>query len=158
MKEYEITLTYLNGKYYLALRTDEVGMFAVSDDGYKFDTPRPYVWDDGSVLENYNTMQRWVRHKDGLFLVYNRKGAHNDHVFRHRAPLFMTRFDEDRQCLIRSEEIILVPETGARLGNFFVTDVSENEVWVSVAEWMQPVGCEKYGSDNSIWRTKILFE
>jgi len=155
---YEPSMTYLDGKYYIALRTDEIGMFAVSDDGYHFDTPRPYVWDDGSVLENYNTMQRWVRHPDGLFLVYNRKGAHNDHVFRHRAPLFMTRFDEDRQCLIRDEEIVVVPELGARLGNFYVTDVSDKEAWITVGEWMQPVGCEKYGSDNSIWRTKILFE
>lgn len=155
---YEPSMARLGDKYYIALRSDEIGMFAVSEDGYHFDEPRPYVWDDGSVLENYNTMQRWVRNPDGLFLVYNRKGAHNDHVFRHRAPLFMTRFDEDRQCLIRSEEIVVVPELGARLGNFCVTDVSDKEAWITVGEWMQPEGCEKYGSDNSLWITRIFFE
>jgi len=154
----EPSMAKLGDKYYMALRTDEVGMFAVSHDGYHFDKPRPWVWDDGTVLENYNTQQRWVRNSDGLFLVYTRKTPNNNHVFRNRAPLFMTRFDEDRQCLIRSEEIIAVPELGARLGNFTVTDVSSKEAWIVVAEWMQYIGCEKYGSDNSIWRTKILFQ
>jgi len=117
-------------------------------------------------LENYNTQQRWVRSANSLYLVYTRKNGHNGHVFRHRAPLYITRFDEERQCLIRAEEEILVPELGARLGNFTVTDVSDKESWVVVAEWMQnlgceieqKVGCETYGSDNSIWRSKVLFE
>ena len=53
---------------------------------------------------------------------------------------------------------------GARLGNFGVTDVSESEAWVSVAEWMQcnATGpdqwktCMQYGSDNAIWRTRVV--
>lgn len=160
----EPSLARLNGKYYLTLRTDEQGLMALSDDGYTFSEPQPWRWDDGSILENYNTQQRWVRFEDGLFLVYTRRGAHNDHVFRHRAPLFMARFDEDRLCLIRASEVILVPEMGARLGNFGVTDVSECEAWVSVAEWMQcDAGgpeqwriCAQYGSDNAIWRARVV--
>lgn len=155
----EPSLVKSGNKYYVTLRTDEVGLFAVSEDGYHFNEPKPWMWDDGSVLENYNTQQRWIRSADGgLYLVYTRKNGHNDHIFRHRAPLYITRFDEDRQCLIRAEEEILVPELGARLGNFTVTDVSDKESWVVVAEWMQNPGCEKYGSDNSIWRSKVLFE
>lgn len=151
----EPSMARLGGRYFLTLRTDEQGMLAVGDSPYAFSDPAPWKWDDGETVENYNTMQRWVRFPDGLFLVYTRRGAHNDHVFRHRAPLFMTRFDEDRCCLIRSEEVILVPELGARLGNFSVTDVSDAEVWLTTAEWMQPRGCEAYGSDNSIWRVCI---
>ena len=151
----EPTVSELHGTYYLTIRTDEIGLLSASSDGYTFSKPEPWHWVDGSVLENYNTMQRWVRSPDGLFLVYTRRGAHNDHVFRHRAPLFMARFDEKRLCLERDTEVILVPEMGARLGNFFVTEVSERETWVSAAEWMQPEGCERYGSDNSIWIAKI---
>lgn len=160
---YEPSLAKLNGKYYLTLRTDEVGVYAVSGDGYNFSETKPYVWDDGSVLENYNTQQHWVINKDGLFLAYTRKGAHNDHVFRHRAPIFMTRFDEERECLIRDEEIILVPELGARLGNFWATEPNDDEAWVITAEWMQSWGektgiCEKYGSDNSLWLARVYWE
>ncbi len=154
----EPSLAYLNGKYYMTIRTDEVGLWAVSDDGLHFSKPEPWRWDDGSVLENYNTQQHWVCNKNGLFLTYTRKDALNGHVFRHRAPIFMTRFDEERKCLIRKEEVILVPELGARLGNYNVNIATEKENWLVTAEWMQPIGCEKYGSDNSIWWIKISFE
>lgn len=69
----------------------------------------------------------------------------------------MSRFDEERKCLIRNSEVILVPELGARLGNFNVIERSKDESWLITAEWMQPIGCEKYGSDNSIWIAKIKF-
>lgn len=48
-----------------------------------------------------------------------------------------------------------MPEQGARLGNFGVTPVSPEETWVTAAEWMQPAGVEKRGSDNSVWVAKI---
>ena len=32
-------------------------------------------------------------HSEGIFLVYTRKGVGSDHVFRHRAPLFMAQVD-----------------------------------------------------------------
>ncbi len=160
----EPSVAAFDGKYYMTIRTDEQGLLAVSEDGYTFSAPQPWRYDDGSILPNYNTQHRWVRFADGLFLVYTRRGAHNDHVFRHRAPLFMARFDEDRQCLIRKSEIIAVPEMGARLGNFGVVDVNGREAWISVAEWMQSNAsgpdqwkmCAQYGSDNAIWRTRIV--
>ena len=154
----EPSVARLGDKHYMTIRSDEYGLLSVSDDGLNYSEPTPWKWDDGSILENYNTMQRWIRHKDALYLIYTRRGANNDHVFRHRAPLFMARFDEENLCLVRDSEISLVPELGARLGNFFVTDISDKEFWLLTAEWMQPAGCEKYGSDNSIWLVKILFE
>ena len=89
-----------------------------------------------------------------LFDIHQTNGL-NDHVFRNRAPLYMTRFDDKRGCLVRNEEIILVPELGARLGNFSVTDISPNEAVLTVAECMQPAGCDKYVSDNSIWVVRV---
>ncbi len=76
----------------------------------------------------------------------------------------MARIDEDRGCLLRDTGVILVPELGARFGNFTVTDVSENEFWLVSAEWMQNYKgkdwrfCKQFGSDNAIWRAKIRFE
>lgn len=151
----EPSLTEFQGKYYLTLRNDVRGYVTSSKDGQTFDQPVPWTFDDGEELGSYNTQQHWVSHSDGLYLVYTRRGANNDHVFRNRAPLFMAKVDPDQLQVIRSTEKILVPEKGARLGNFGVTEVSKEETWVTCAEWMQPVGVEKHGSDNSIHIVKL---
>jgi len=142
----------------LTLRNDVRGYVAAGEDGLHFCEPRPWTFDDGSDLGNYNTQQHWVTHSDALFLVYTRRGADNDHVFRHRAPLFMAQVDPERLCVLRDTERVLVPERGARLGNFGVCDVDERETWVVVTEWMQPVGCEQYGSDNSVYVARIVWD
>ena len=82
---------------------------------------------------------------------------------RHRAPLFMAQVDTEQLRVIRDTEQVIIPERGARLGNFGVTRISERESWVVAAEWMQTTlpdpfdctVCEKYGSDNSIWLARI---
>ena len=162
---YEPSLTRFQGRYFLTLRNDSAGYVTVSKDGLHFDPPQKWLWDDGTDLGNYNTQQHWVTHSDGLFLVYTRKGANNDHVFRHRAPLFIAQVDPVKLRVIRSTERVLVPESGARLGNFAVTDVSEYETWVTVAEWMQTWGPKivippdnKYGADNSVYAARILWD
>ncbi len=152
---YEPSLTRWGGKFYLTMRNDERGYVSISDDGLHFEPQRTWTFDDGSDLGNYNTQQHWVTHRDGLFLVYTRRGADNDHVFRHRAPLFIGRVDPESLHVIRDSEQVLVPERGARLGNFGVVDVSPDETWVTVTEWMQPRGVEKHGSDNSIFVAKL---
>lgn len=151
----EPSLAKFNGRFFLTIRNDQRGYVTSGPDGLCFDEPQPWTFDDGSELGNYNTQQHWVAHRDGLFLVYTRRGADNDHVFRHRAPLFMARVDPDRLCVLRSTERVLVPERGARLGNFGVTEVGPDETWVTAAEWMQPRGVEKRGSDNCVWVAKI---
>jgi len=147
----EPSLTKFNGEYFMTIRNDNKGFVARSSDGQQFNNYQPWTFNDGSELGSYNTQQHWVRHSDALFLVYTRRGANNDHVFRHRAPLFMAQVDPEKLCVIRETEQILVPERGARLGNFGVTDISPHETWVSVAEWMQPHGVDKYGSDGSVY-------
>ena len=67
----------------------------------------------------------------------------------------MAEVDTDRLCVIRSSERIMVPERGARLGNFGVTEVGPDETWITVSEWMQPKGVEKYGSDGSVFIARI---
>lgn len=152
---YEPSLTRHEGRFYLTMRNDDHGYVSVSDDGLQYDPPRRWTFDDGQDLGNYNTQQHWVSHANGLFLVYTRRGADNDHVFRHRAPLFIARVDPQKLHVIRSTEQVLVPEHGARLGNFGVVEVSPQETWVTVAEWMQPAGVERYGSDNRVHVVKL---
>jgi lysophospholipase L1-like esterase len=162
---YEPSLTRCAGLYYLTLRNDTAGYVCTSDDGLHFGAIQPWKFDDGSELGSYNTQQHWVTHKDRLYLVYTRKGAHNDHVMRHRAPLFMAEVDQKTLAVKRATENILVPERGARLGNFAITEVSENETWVTVAEWMQThspniiiTPDNAFGADNSVYAARILWK
>ena len=154
---HEPSLAYFNGNYFLTIRNDKQGFVTQSTDGLNFEPIKPWTFDDDAELGNYNTQQHWVTHSDALYLVYTRRGASNDHVFRHRAPLFMAEVDPEKLSGIRETEQILVPERGARLGNFGVVDISPKETWVTVSEWMQPEGVEKYGSDGSVYVARILW-
>jgi hypothetical protein len=162
----EPSLTRFRGKYYLAVRHDDTGYCTTSDDGLQFGQFEPWKWDDGTDLGNYNTQTHWVNHSDALYLVYTRKGANNDHVFRNRAPLFIAEIDPQTLRVKRATEKILIPELGARYGNFGVTEVSENETWVTETEWMQtwkqasvviPVD-NKWGAKNRVYAARILWE
>lgn len=163
---YEPSVAEFGGRYFLTMRNDDHGYVSVSEgrDSLSFSPPKKWTFDDGSDLGNYNTQQHWVCHpRHGLWLVYTRKGANNDHVFRHRAPVFIAKVDPEKLHIIRSTEQILVPEKGARLGNFGVTEISENETWVTAAEWMQGPGPNYHdpkplvarGADNRIWVAKV---
>lgn len=154
---YEPSVMAYRGEFFVCLRNDVTGYVAKSRDGLRYEKPVPLRFDDGELLENYNTQQHWVRGGGKLYLVYTRRGLNNDHVFRHRAPLVIGEFDPERMCILRDTEQIAVPERGARLGNFGCTHVHENESYVIASEWMQPAGCEKYGSDNSVFIAKITF-
>jgi hypothetical protein len=184
----EPSLTRFQGRFFLTLRNDQRGYVTSGDDGLHYPPARPWTFDDGTELGNYNTQQHWVTHGAALFLVYTRRGLNNDHVFRHRAPLVMAQVDPDRLCVIRDTERVIVPERGARLGNFAVTEVSDHETWVTVSEWMQNGGnaarimlqklgrtlpadgsaprstqnygpeCECFGSDNTVWISRLNWE
>ena len=153
----EPSLARLGGKVYLTLRSDEMGLWCDSDDGLTFTAPRPWTWTDGRMIGNKNTQQHWIQCEKGLFLAYTREDATNGHVFRNRAPIYMARFDPAQGGLVRATERPLVPELGARLGNFCVHGLP-GESWLVTAEWMQPVGCGRYGSDNSLWLVKVKFK
>jgi hypothetical protein len=67
----------------------------------------------------------------------------------------MAQVDPDNLCVIRETERILVPERGATLGNFGITDINQYETWVTTAEVMLRPGTEKYGSDGSVFAARI---
>ncbi|MEX2188936.1 MAG: exo-alpha-sialidase [Pirellulales bacterium] len=152
---HEPSLARWGGEFFLTIRNDDLAYVTRSRDGQQFAPIRPWTFDDGEPLGSYNTQQHWVVHRDALYLVYTRRGANNDHIFRHRAPLFIARVDTKRLRVLRETERVLVPERGPRMGNFGVTNVNENETWVTVAEWMQPNGVEKRGADGSVFVARI---
>ncbi len=162
----EPSLTRFQGRYFLTMRHDRAAYVSTSDDGLHFSEPRPWLWDDGTDLGSYNTQAHWVTHDDALHLVYTRRGANNDHIPRNRAPLFIGQVNPETLRVMRATERELMPQRGAKLGNFGVTEVNENETWVTDAEWMQTTGpnyadftqCMKYGSDNAVFAARIQWK
>lgn len=155
---FEPSIAAVGGKYFMTLRTDEKGCVCAGDDAFSLREVKPWQWEDGREIGNYNTQQHFVTLNGHLYLVYTRRGAHNDHIFRHRAPLFIAQVDIERLCLLKETERIVVPQRGARLGNFGVSQIGDNEALVTVTEWMQPVGCERYGADNAFFIARIMEE
>jgi hypothetical protein len=159
----EPSLTKFGSLYYMTMRNDQRAYVSTSSDGQHFSEPKAWTWDDGTDLGSYNTQAHWVTHDDALFLVYTRRGANNDHIPRNRAPLFIGRVDTETLAVIRDSESELMPQRGAKLGNFGVTEVNEHETWVTDAEWMQTTGpnyadyaqCMKHGSDNAVFASRI---
>ena len=145
----EPSVIYHDGVYRMCIRHDECGLLAKSTDGLNYTDLQLLKWDDGSIVQNYNTQQHFMKVGGDLYLVYTRRAGNNDRVFRHRAPLFAAKVENMR--LVRDSEIVLTPERGARCGNFGAISMEDGRGMVMVTEWMQPVGCEKYGSDNSIF-------
>jgi len=160
----EPSVTGFGGQFFLTLRNDQKGYVSVSPDGLDYSEPKPWRWEDGEEIGNYNTQQHWMVGGGKLYLVYTRRAGTNDHVFRHRAPLFAAQVDPEKLCLVRATEVVVVPERGSRLGNFGVTHVSDSESWVIVTEWMQSNGgkdswkkCEQHGGNNRIWLSRITW-
>lgn len=130
----EPSIALYNGTYYLTIRNDVKGYVTTSKDGMHYEPIKDWTFDDGAELGSYNTQQHWLTHSDGLFLIYTRRGANNDNVFRNRAPLFMAQVDPEKLVVMRETEKILMPNTGATFGNFGATTVNQNESWVTDAE------------------------
>ncbi|HRJ70569.1 MAG TPA: hypothetical protein PLS03_00010 [Terrimicrobiaceae bacterium] len=160
---YEPSLTQYRGRYFVTLRNDVRGYVASGPDGLHFDQPVPWTFDDGQELGSYNTQQHWVTHSGGLFLTYTRRGADNDEIIRHRAPLFMAQVDPDRLCVLRATERVVVPKLGAQLGNFGTVNVTPDESWLITSECMQgdaktPFNlelAEQRGGNNRIYLARI---
>ncbi len=136
---YEPSVIGFAGRYFLTLRADHSAFVSHSQDGLNYEPVIEWTFDDGKVLGSYNAQQHWVVHRDELYLIYTRRGANNDHVFRHRAPLFIGRVDVERLCVLRDSERILMPETGLDLaGGFGVVAVGPHETWVFSSEMAFP--------------------
>jgi hypothetical protein len=134
---HEPSLIRHGGRYLLTLRNDLRGYVAESTDGLRFSEAKPWAFDDGSELGSYNTQQHWLAHGDTLFLVYTRRSELSNGVVRHRAPLFMAEVDPDRLCVRRDTERVVIPENGARMGNFCTVPIAPDEAWIITGEWLQ---------------------
>ncbi len=154
---YEPSLIRSGGRYCLTIRNDERGYVTCSDDGLHFRPIKPWLFDDGAELGSYNTQQHWLAARDGLFLVYTRRGANNDHVIRHRAPLFMAQVDPQRLCVLRDTERVLVPERGATLGNFGAAAITDNEAWVTVSEGIWNDDARRRGAEGSTFLARVTW-
>lgn len=151
----EPSLIELGGRFFLTLRNDIRGYVSVSADGLQYEEPQPWVFDDGAELGSYNTQQHWLAHRDALFLVYTRRGAGNDHIVRHRAPLFMAQVDPASLRVLRHTEKIVIPERGAEMGNFGCARISGAESWVTVSEGMFMKDSVKRGAEGATFVARI---
>ncbi len=155
----EPSLIQFRGRYYLTIRNDEKGYVTAGDDGLHFAPLKPWTFDDGAELGSYNTQQHWLAHGDGLFLAYTRRGADNDHIFRHRAPLFIAQVDPDRLCVLRATEAVLIPERGATMGNFGAGPITARESWVTVGEGMFfPEVYKKGGATGAVFVARVRWQ
>jgi len=148
----EPSITQFKGKFYLTIRAeDNHGYNSVSDDGLHYAEKKAWEWDDGKPVLMSTTQQHWLTHSDGLFLVYTRKDASNTGVLRWRSPLWVAQVDPEKRCLIRSTERVALPLVGdgvkdpnnvALMGNFNITNISRDESWVTVGEWLPRQGAK----------------
>ncbi|MCB1079966.1 MAG: lysophospholipase, partial [Verrucomicrobiae bacterium] len=127
-------------------------------DGLHFADAKPWTFDDGGELGSYNTQQHWLVHSDGLYLVYTRRGANNDHIVRHRAPLFMAAVDPATLRVIRSTERVIIPERGAEMGNFGACAIDANESWVTVSEGMFMKDSKARGAEGATFVARIRWD
>ncbi|MFP6618449.1 MAG: sialidase family protein, partial [Pirellulaceae bacterium] len=151
---YEPSLAVFQGKYFLTMRANHSAFVTSGTDGIHFHPIREWTFDDGKPLGSYNTQQHWVTMGNGLFLVYTRQGANNDHIMRHRAPLFIAQVNPDTLQVIRATERILIAENQATLGNSGICRISNTESWVTCGEGLLRLGKRK-GELNQVLFVKI---
>ncbi|WP_254053955.1 GDSL-type esterase/lipase family protein [Singulisphaera sp. GP187] len=155
---YEPSLIRAGGRYFLTIRNDLKGYVTAGDDGLHYRPVKAWTFDDDQELGSYNTQQHWLAHGDCLFLIYTRRGANNDHIMRHRAPLFLAQVDPQRLSVIRETERVLVPERGAELGNFGAAAISDRESWVTVSEGLWDQKARERGAKGALFVARVLWE
>ncbi len=153
----EPSIIRFQGRYYLTVRSDSRAYVAVSGDGLQFPPLREWLFDDGAPLGSYNTQQHWLAHSDGLFLAYTRRGAGNDHVFRHRAPLFLAQVDPATLRVVRATEKILMRDRGATFGNFGAAAIDPAESWVTDAEGMFFEVARQRGAEGALLLARVIW-
>lgn len=109
----EPSIVQFGDKFYLTIRAEDGrGYLATSSDGLNWAEPQAWSWDDGEPLDMSTTQQHWLKHSDGLYLVYMRKAAENANVMRWRAPLYLALVDKKTMRLVRSTEQTVFPLIG----------------------------------------------
>ncbi len=98
-----------------------------------------------------------MAHSDGLFLLYTRRRANNDHINRHRAPLFIAQVDPAKLQVVRESEQVLVPERGAMMGNFGATNVTAAESWAVVCEHFRKDEARQRGAKGALFVSRVIW-
>ena len=142
----EPSVTKFNDRYFMTIRAeDDRGYVSVSEDGIHYAPQKAWSFDDGEPLTMSTTQQHWLTHSDALYLVSTRKDKSNQNVIRWRSPLWMARVDPETLTLIRSTEQVALPLVGdgvnepdevPLMGNFHTVNVSPEESWITVGEWL----------------------
>lgn len=153
----EPSIAYHRGQYYLTIRNDLRAYVTRSNDGLTWEPIRPWTFDDGKDLGSYNTQAHWLAHSEGLFLLYTRRGANNDHVIRNGAPLFMAQVDPEKLHVVRSTERVILPERGGEYRNFGARAMSDRESWVTVGEGVWDDDARRRGADGSLFVARIIW-
>jgi hypothetical protein len=148
----EPSLVKIKEKWLLTMRSDKTAFVATSEDGLHYHGLKQWTFDDGSRLGSYNTQQHWAVLTDKLYLIYTRPNGKNDHVFRHRAPLYIARVDPEMVTVLKATERVCVSEEGVALGNFGVTLVDQDEVWVVSSEYHRD---DSPDNKNRVWVAKL---
>ena len=154
---YEPSVCEFNGRFYLTMRGEQNGHVTYSEDGLNYHDTTEWKFDDGNPLLSANAQQHWIVQKNGLYLVYSRKGAANDHVFRNRAPVFIAKVDTETMHVVRATEQVLMPETGLDLtGGFAPVNLNDNETWVVSSEMAFPES--RKDENNRVLLARILWK
>jgi hypothetical protein len=142
----EPSVTRFGGKFHITIRAEDGhGYHSTSANGLDWQPKQQWTWDDGTKVPMSTTQQHWLTHSEGLFLVYTRKDQSNSGVIRWRSPLWLAQVNSKTGRLIKATEQVVLPVMGdgvkdansvALMGNFNVTNVSPDESWVTVGEWM----------------------
>jgi hypothetical protein len=151
----EPSIVDFQGTYYLTLRNVHGAFVTTSQDGLHFQPVQAWTFDDGKDLGSYETQAHWLTHDGGLFLVYTRKGANNDHIARNRAPMFMAQVDTQKLQVIRKTEQVVLPERGVMLGNFGAAAITAEESWITDAEFIQNGKKHPRGADGTVWLGRV---
>ena len=148
----EPSVTRFKDRFYMTIRAeDDRGYVSISEDGLNYQPQKAWTWDDGEPLTMSTTQQHWLTHSEALYLVYTRKDEINANVIRWRSPLWMARVDPDTLTLIKSTERVVHPLVGdgindpdhvPLMGNFHITNISPDESWITVGEWMPRAGAK----------------
>lgn len=134
-----------------------MGYVTTSKDCFHWEPVKPWVFDDGKNIGSYNTQTHWLVHSDAIFLTYTRKGANNDHIPRNRAPLFIAQVDPINLQVMRATEQVLIPERGVMLGNFGASAITQNESWVTDAEYMVGGKIHPRGANGTVWVARVFW-
>jgi hypothetical protein len=140
----EPSIVKFQEKYWMTIRAeDNHGYVACSENGLDWGEAIQWRWDYGEEILMSTTQQHWLVQKGELYLVYTRKSEENINVMRWRSPLFIAKVDTIQGLLIKETEQVVFPLVGdgvndpdnvPLMGNFHVTELSEEESIITVGE------------------------